>query len=95
MKYRKKAIVIEAEQWDGTLAGLRRIETSFPGLRTSSLMCHKERGTVQNWRINTLEGSYRVAPKDFVIRGIKGEHYPCKPDIFEATYEVEEATDGE
>jgi hypothetical protein len=45
---------------------------------------------VLGW-ISTLEGGYEVTPGDFIITGIKGEHYPCKPDIFEATYEkVEE-----
>lgn len=38
--------------------------------------------------IETLEGNMRASPGDFIIRGIKGEYYPCKPDIFEATYEV-------
>ena len=37
--------------------------------------------------IDTLEGGHVVCPGDFIITGIKGEHYPCKPDIFEQTYE--------
>jgi hypothetical protein len=37
--------------------------------------------------IDTLEGGHIVCPGDWIITGIKGEHYPCKPDIFEATYE--------
>jgi hypothetical protein len=37
--------------------------------------------------ISTLEGSMLAAPGDWVIRGVKGEFYPCKPDIFEATYD--------
>lgn len=37
--------------------------------------------------IDTLEGGHIVCPGDWVITGVKGEHYPCKPDIFEATYE--------
>jgi hypothetical protein len=37
--------------------------------------------------INTLEGNMDVTPDDYIIRGVKGEIYPCKPDIFEATYE--------
>ncbi len=41
--------------------------------------------------IHTLEGPHRVTPGDWIITGVKGEHYPCKPDIFEMTYEkVEE-----
>jgi hypothetical protein len=41
---------------------------------------------VHGW-IDTLEGGHIVCPGDFVITGVKGEHYPCKPDIFAATYE--------
>jgi len=37
--------------------------------------------------IDTLEGVHIVCPGDWIITGIRGEHYPCKPDIFEATYE--------
>ena len=40
--------------------------------------------------IDTLEGGHIVCPGDWIITGVKGEHYPCKPDIFEATYEVVE-----
>jgi hypothetical protein len=39
--------------------------------------------------IETLEGGHIVCPGDWIITGVKGEHYPCKPDIFEATYEEE------
>lgn len=38
--------------------------------------------------IDTLEGGHNVCPSDWIITGIQGEHYPCKPDIFEATYEA-------
>lgn len=40
--------------------------------------------------IDTLEGGHIVCPGDWIITGVKGEHYPCKPDIFAATYELEE-----
>lgn len=42
--------------------------------------------------VPTLEGMMRVIPGDWIITGVKGEHYPCKPDIFEATYERVEET---
>lgn len=46
--------------------------------------------------IDTLEGGHNICPGDWIITGVKGERYPCKPDLFEATYEaVEEETDGE
>ena len=49
-----------------------------------------------NWlEIETLEGIHRAMPGDWIIRGVKGELYPCKPDIFEATYEAENPLDHE
>ena len=44
---------------------------------------------VHGW-IDTLEGGHIVCPGDWIITGVKGEHYPCKPDIFNATYEAAE-----
>lgn len=40
------------------------------------------------FKILTLEGTHDASPGDWIIRGVKGEHYPCKPDIFAATYEA-------
>jgi len=79
MKYRKKPIVIEATQWFKH-GDHPKVEVDFSG----------SEDIVLGW-ISTLEGGHEVTPGDFIITGIKGEHYPCKPDIFEATYEkVEE-----
>jgi hypothetical protein len=47
---------------------------------------------MSDWRvlmIKTLEGDFTASPGDWIIKGVKGEFYPCKPDIFEATYELE------
>jgi hypothetical protein len=44
----------------------------------------------EGYYIHTLEGAHRVTPGDWIISGVKGEHYPCKPDIFEMTYEPTE-----
>lgn len=85
--YRKKPVVIEALQWDGAdydaLAGFLGPEmyshvgfsSSAPGQAPSSV------------QITTLEGIMSASPGDWIIRGVKGEFYPCKPDIFAATYE--------
>jgi hypothetical protein len=79
MKYRKKPIVIEATQWFKH-GDHPKVEVEFSESEDVAL----------GW-ISTLEGGHVVTPGDFIITGIKGEHYPCKPDIFEATYEkVEE-----
>ncbi len=87
MKFRKKPVVIDAIQWDGTLSGVRAIEAALPTLQTLALTSHEERNMASGWRIGTLEGGHEVTPGDWIITGIKGEHYPCKPDIFAATYD--------
>ena len=87
MKYRKRPIVIEATQWDGTYQDKVRIEKLFIDLVSTSQSYHEKNNTVSLWAISTLEGSFQVSPKDYLIKGVKGEFYPCKPDIFEMTYE--------
>lgn len=74
MKFRKKPVVIEATQW--------WVQGDHPAVMRNAVGMPHEYG----W-IDTLEGSHIVTPGDWIITGIKGEHYPCKPDIFEATYE--------
>ena len=74
-KYRKKPVVIEAEQWMGN-------ETIPPAPH----WLLRQKG--KRWELKTLEGWYKLTPMDFIICGIQGEFYPCKPDIFEATYEA-------
>jgi hypothetical protein len=90
MRYRKKPIVVEAIQWDGTVEGMDKIKSSFKELGTSLLSCNRTTGTVFHWSIITLEGMHVVSEGDYIIKGINGEFYPCKPDIFEKTYEAVE-----
>lgn len=71
-QYRKKPVVIEAVQW-------------FPGVEIAGVEVASP-GDDQA-RITTLEGIMRVAPGDWVITGVAGEMYPCRDDIFRATYE--------
>jgi len=71
-KFRKKPVVVEAEQW-------------FPGKSIEGVV---ERSNGAYGYIETLEGQFIVSSGDWVITGIQGEKYPCKPDIFEATYEL-------
>jgi len=78
-KYRKKPVVIEAIQWHG-------FEKGPHDLGVTSLGCGLKDRPIMGW-IKTLEGGHEVTPGDWIITGIKGERYPCKPDIFEATYE--------
>lgn len=81
-KYIKKPIVIEAIQWDGsTKRKLEIVDFMKSGQYQESFFNPGE------LIIPTLEGDLTVSVGDFIIKGIKGEFYPCKPDIFEATYE--------
>jgi len=75
MKYRKKPVVVEAVQWFGFKEGPHDLGI-VPYNPDTNL----------GW-IETLEGGHAVTPGDYIITGIKGEKYPCKPDIFELTYE--------
>jgi hypothetical protein len=89
MKYRKKPVIIDAVLWNGTSRADSELKSIGDGGRAYS-----RRGDHigdEYLIIHTLEGDMRADFGDFIIRGIKGELYPCKPDIFEATYEkVEE-----
>ena len=88
-EYRKKPVVIQAVQLKRD--NLKEIETFLAG-RVMPDMYQALGGWDINWgnsevTINTLEGKMVARPGDWIIKGVKGEFYPCKPDIFEATYE--------
>jgi hypothetical protein len=107
-KYRKKPIVIEAEQWFkngdhsqdecGTFfdpvngvpfKGEGHVVRYFRRPDVPGDRCCEKCGRIMDdhgW-IDTLEGGHIVCPGDWIIRGVKGEFYPCKPDIFEVTYD--------
>ena len=76
--YRKKPIVIEAIQWTG-----HNIDEMANFLKNRVMGRLYDRSI----SISTLEGEMIALPGDWIIKGIKGEFYPCKPDIFDATYE--------
>jgi hypothetical protein len=75
MKFRKKPVVIEATQW--FKLGDHPAVVRFRDDISESI----------GW-VETLEGGHIVNRGDWIITGVKGEHYPCKPDIFEMTYEA-------
>lgn len=83
-KFRKKPVVIEAVQWDGKLT------TIEPILGRSETECVEQDLGDPGLLIRTLEGVMRAEVGDWVICGVKGELYPCKPDIFAVTYEPAE-----
>lgn len=98
-KYIKKQVVVEAIQWDGTLEkaleisqieGLNSVieyyltKTVIIGESTSNSVNTSEE--IKSFKIKTLEGDMNVSKGDYIIKGIKGEFYPCKEDIFKKTY---------
>ena len=82
-RYRKKPVVIEAVQW------LNRQIVCPPG--PDWFAEAEAKGVIElagvTLHIKTPEGTMQANPGDWIIRGVKGELYPCKPDIFAATYE--------
>lgn len=87
MKYRKKPVVIEAVQWNG---GNYQEICQFVGRnleRDASELCN---GVPSLILIPTLEGVMEASVYDYIIKGVNGEFYPCKPDIFAKTYELAE-----
>jgi len=73
MKYMKKPITIEAVQWDGNTEPMLDF-------------CKSAEFIDGELYIQTLEGQMHVSKWDFIIKGVQGEFYPCKPDIFELSY---------
>jgi hypothetical protein len=80
MKFRKKPVVIEAVQWTGTVSDELLALFGYTPIMSKS-------SDPDAIYVGTLEGEMRASPGDWIIKGIKGELYPCKPDIFAATYE--------
>lgn len=100
MKFRKKPIVIEAHQWFKN--GDHPEDRVTPGdIKEGAVVRYYRHPVIRGeetcqkcgyqmyrhgW-IDTLEDGHNVCPGDWIIKGIKGEYYPCKPDIFAETYE--------
>lgn len=81
MKYRKKPVVIDAWQFDGSWSSARPIIQQHNSMSWTD----SDGGQIA---IETLEGEMTASAGDWIIKGVKGEFYPCKPDIFAATYEA-------
>lgn len=92
-KFRKKPVVIEAVRWSGN--NLREV-INFTGLHPSankwSWEEYEQVVAREGLKIFTLEGPLIATEGDWIIRGLRGEYYPCKCDIFEATYDPADAT---
>lgn len=87
-KYRKKPVVVEAFQYDGDISIDTNGKTDIPQWIVQAfkdkILCY---GTQGHLFVQTLEGTMIVSNNDYIIQGVNGELYPCKPDIFEKTYE--------
>jgi len=83
-QYRKKPVVIEAMRWDGN-------ESAMAIEKWSGHVVSRGEDFPDLMSVETLEGDMNAAPGDYIIKGVQGEFYPCKPDIFEATYEAVDA----
>jgi hypothetical protein len=79
-RFRKKPVVIEAVQWHGE----SNCQEVFDFLGLDHPEDEMDHGEIH---IHTLEGIMSAQPGDWIIQGVQGEHYPCKPDIFAVTYE--------
>ena len=87
MKYRKKPVVIEAMQFTGEYSNYDAI-CDWSGVDFGANS--KSEVEVLELFIETLEGTHRAAVGDWIIKGVAGEFYPCKPDIFDKTYDLAE-----
>jgi hypothetical protein len=89
MNFRKKPVVIQAIQWTGRnqseISEFATVNACFFDQVDSD---GSNRKIDANLEIATIEGNLTASVGDWIIKGIKGEFYPCKPDIFEATYEA-------
>lgn len=83
MKYRKKPVEVEVIRWDGSLDTYAKIV--HPAFNKLNRHVSAEKG--QPIKISTLEGVHEGNIGDWIIQGVNGEIYPCKPDIFDKTYE--------
>lgn len=86
MKYRKKPVVVDAIQWNGE--NIEEVK-NFVGDALSFFTWFNNRSKKEiELTISTLEGKLEVTVGDYIIKGVEGEFYPCKPNIFEKTYEM-------
>lgn len=91
-QYRKKPVVIEARQFTGLDSYLEIVEwAKESGLTNAEAFAYR----TPIMLLPTLEGTMAANVGDWIIKGVKGEFYPCKPDIFEATYDPVQSPERE
>ena len=88
-KYRKKPVEIEAIQWTGNITEIIQFCGNKCFYNINDIDWTVEKGKPHGKLIiHTLEGDMVASRNDYIIKGVNGEFYPCKPDIFEKTYEL-------
>lgn len=88
-KFRKKPVVIEAIQWNGkNFDEIMNFMQEFHGSKLNYENAEELAYKTNQLTIRTLEGIMTADKNDWIIKGVSGEFYPCKPDIFEKTYEL-------
>ena len=91
MKYRKKPVVIEAIQWTGNTTEIKEFCGNNCSYNVEDSAWKVGKGIPhEELVIHTLEGEMKASRNDYIIKGVNGEFYPCKPDVFEKTYELAE-----
>ena len=94
MLYRKKPVVVEALEFEYSQKGIERLK-EFCGPALGNILKHRHPDAKGEAEIGTLEDGVHLTVKhiategDLIIKGVQGEFYPCKPDIFWQTYEKE------
>ena len=83
MRHRKKPVVVEAIQFFDNVKTIMKLDRFMGGL----IIDYKDKDNPK-LKIRTLEGVMEASVGDYIIKGVSGEFYPCKPDIFEKTYEA-------
>lgn len=85
--YRKKPVIIEAIQWKEPARSKETMQWVNAHSKDRIAFTKSNVNPFEKIYIKTLEGEHEASLGDFIIKGVKGEFYPCKPDIFEMTYE--------
>ena len=95
-KYRKKPVVIEAIQYTGNniVEIIKFMQEGANGNKSRYLRYLRYNAKKGEYFILTPEGKYKLTEGDYIVKGVKGEFYPCKPDIFEMTYEEVQNVEG-
>lgn len=87
-KYKKKPVIIEAFKWTGDINQTEEPDWIVRAIMNGTVFFPNKETEEVKLCINTLEGTMTANRGDYIIQGINGELYPCKPDIFDKTYEV-------